>query len=126
MPEVKISARGELPSLVERQIWKLWLSGALLAIAAIGFLAPERVGSALGIAGVAVELGALLLTFVSLGWAIYAVRCRHCGLRLVIYAMSSQSIGQWLQWLLTAKRCPRCGADCAGHTTPSIVTVTKS
>ena len=120
MSKVKVLGLGdsELPTLVEWQKWKLWLSGALLAVAAVGFLVPDGVARVLGIAGVAVELGALLLTFVSLGWAIYAVRCRHCGLRLVMYAMSNQSIGQWLQWLLMAKRCPRCGADHAGHTTP--------
>lgn len=113
---MKISARADsgLPTLVEWQKWKLWLSGALLAVAAVGFLVPDGIGHVLGVADVAVEFSALLLTFVSLGWAIYSVRCRHCGLRLVTYAMSSQSIGQWLQWLLTAKRCPRCGADHAG------------
>ena len=114
MSEVKALKLGddELPTLVEGQKWKLWLSGALLAVAGVGFVLPSSVG------GVAVELGALLLTFVSLGWAIYAVRCRHCGLRLVMHAISNQSIGQWLQWLLTTKRCPRCGADHAGYVTP--------
>ena len=114
MSEVKAWGLGdsELPTLVEGQKWKLWLSGALLVVAGIGFLLPNS------IAGVAVELGALLLTFGSLGWATYAVRCRHCGLRLVMHAMSNQSIGQWLQWLLSTKRCPRCGADHAGHVTP--------
>jgi hypothetical protein len=120
MQEVKVSAPGdrELPTLVKWQGWKLWLSAAVLVVAAIGFLVPDDVGRVLEIAGGTVELGALLLTFVSLAWAIYAVRCKHCGLRLVLYAMSSQSIGQWLQWLLAAKRCPRCGADHAGQTLP--------
>ena len=120
MPEVNgVGLRSSgLPTLVESQKWKLWLSAALLAAAAVGFLVPDGVARVLGNLGVAVELGALLLTFVSLGWAIYAVRCGHCGLRLVLYAMSNQSIGQWLQWLLTVKRCPRCGADHAGHTLP--------
>ena len=111
MSEVKTlkPSDGQLPTLIEGQKWKLWLSGALLAVAGIGFVLPNRLG------GATAELGALLLTFLSLGWAIYAVRCPHCGLRLVMHAISNQSIGQWLQWLLTEKRCPRCGADHAGH-----------
>ena len=100
---------GDLPTLVEGHKWKLWLSGALLAVAGVGFILPNSFG------GVAIELGALLLTFVSLAWVSYTVRCWHCGLRLLMHAMSNQSIGQWLQWLLTVKRCPRCGADYAGH-----------
>ena len=107
--------RSDLPSLVEGQRWKLWLAGALLAVVAVGFLVPDGVSRVLGIAGVAVELGATALAFLSLGWATFVVRCRHCGLPLVKYAMSNQSIGQWLQWLLTVKRCPRCGADHAGR-----------
>jgi len=120
MPEVKVTdVRGnELPTLVESQKWKLWLAAALLAVATIGVLLPDDVARVLGTADVTVGLGALLLTFVSLGWAIYAVRCVHCGLRLVLYAMSNQSIEQWLQWLLMAKRCPKCGADHAGHKLP--------
>lgn len=94
------------------QKWKLWLSGGLLAVAGVGFILPNCV------AGIAVELGALLLTFASLGSAISAVRCQHCGLRLVLHAMSNQSIGQWLHWLLSTKSCPRCGADHAGHVAP--------
>ena len=114
MSEVKTlkPSDGQLPTLIEGQKWKLWLSGALLAVAGIGFVLPSRLG------GATAELGALFLTFLSLGWAIYAVRCPHCRLRLVMHAMSNQSIGQWLQWLLTEKRCPRCGADHAGRLPP--------
>ena len=110
MPGVNtLNPRNEEPSpLVQGQKWKLWLFGALLTVAGIGSILPNSIG------GVAVKLGALLLIWVSLGWAVYAVRCRYCGLHLVMYAMSNQSIGQWLQWLLTVKRCPKCGADHEG------------
>jgi hypothetical protein len=33
----------------------------------------------------------------------------------VMHAMSHQSIGQWLHWLLAVTRCPKCGADHAGR-----------
>lgn len=102
---------GESRVLVAGQQWKLWLAGAMLAIAGAGFLMPEGIGNVLAVPGVAVELGALMLCFVGMAWAVYAVRCRHCGMRLVLYAMTHQSIGQWLHWLLAVKRCPRCGTD---------------
>jgi hypothetical protein len=117
MQEVKgmEGRQGELPVLVEGQQWKLWLAGAMLAVAGAGFLVPDGIGRTLDVPGVSVQLGAMVLCLASLGWAAYAVRCRHCGLRLVMYAMSRQSIGQWLQWLLAVKRCPKCGADHAGR-----------
>lgn len=117
MQEVKgMEARqGEVPALVDGQQWKLLVTGALLAVAGGGFLIPDGIGRVLDVPGVAVQLGAMALCFTSLGWAAYAVRCRHCRLRLVMYAMSHQSIGQWLHWLLAVKRCPKCGADHAGR-----------
>jgi len=117
MQEVKgMEARqGELPALVEGQEWKLWLAGAMLAVAGVGFLMPDGIGRTLDILGVGGNLKKKKLCFASLGWAAYAVRCRHCRLRLVMYAMSHQSIGQWLHWLLAVKRCPKCGADRAGR-----------
>ena len=117
MPEVKVMrlADNERPGLLEKQKRKLWLSGALLTVAGVGFLVPNNVADMLGISEAAVELGALLLTFVGFGWAIFSVRCQHCGLRLVMHAISNQSIGQWLHWLLTVKTCPRCGAEHDGQ-----------
>lgn len=107
--------QSELPALIEGQQWKLWLAGAMLAVAGTGFLMHDGIGRTLDIPGVAVQLGAMALCIASLGWAAYAVRCKHCGLRLVTHAMSHQSIGQWLHWLLAVKRCPKCGADRAGR-----------
>ncbi|WP_431264065.1 hypothetical protein ACQ859_30140 [Roseateles chitinivorans] len=101
--------------LIEGQQWKLWLAGALLAIAGVGFLMPDGIGRLLDIPAVAVELGATALCGVSLAWTAFAVRCGHCGLRIVIYAISHQSIGQWLHWLMVVKRCPKCGADHVGR-----------
>ena len=107
--------QGELPALVEGQQWKLWLAGAMLAAACTCILIPGWVERMLDVPDVAVQLGAMMLCVTSFGWAAYAVRCRQCGLRLVVYAMSRQSIGQWLNWLLSVKRCPKCGADHAGR-----------
>lgn len=97
------------PTLVASQEWKLWLFGGLVAVAGLGFLFTDWIAGGLGVDPFVVRLGTLLLTFGTLAAAFLSVRCPHCGLRLVMYAMSRQSIGQWLHWLLTVRNCPRCG-----------------
>ena len=97
------------PTLVASQEWKLWLFGGLVAVAGLGFLFIDGIASGFGVDPFVVRLGTLSLTFGTLATALLSVRCPHCGLRLVMYATSRQSIGQWLHWLLTVRSCPRCG-----------------
>lgn len=99
----------DLPALVAPQRAKLWLIGAMLAIAGVAYLYTEKIAQALGIPIVAIQLGALVLVLTSLVAAFVAIRCSNCGLRLVPYAMSHKGLGEWLQWLLTVKTCPKCG-----------------
>jgi DNA-directed RNA polymerase subunit RPC12/RpoP len=99
----------DLPALVASQKWKLWLLGALFAAAGLGFLFTDGIARGLNVDPFAVRMGTLLITFGTLAAAFLSVRCPNCGLRLVMHAMSHQSVGQWLQWLLTVKKCPRCG-----------------
>ena len=74
MQEVKgmEDRQGELAALVEGQQWKLWLAGAMLAVAGASFLMPDGIGRTLDVPGVAVQLGAMVLCFASLGWAIWS------------------------------------------------------
>jgi endogenous inhibitor of DNA gyrase (YacG/DUF329 family) len=99
----------DAPALVASQEWKLWLFGGLFATAGLGFLFTDGIARGFGVDPFAVRIGTLLLTFGTLAAAFLSVRCPHCGLRLVMHAMSHESVGQWLQWLLTVKKCPRCG-----------------
>jgi endogenous inhibitor of DNA gyrase (YacG/DUF329 family) len=99
----------DAPALVASQKWKLWLFGGVFAAAGFGFLFTDGIAQGFGVDPFAVRIGTLLLTFGTLAAAFLSVRCPHCGLRLVMHAMSHQSVGQWLQWLLTVKKCPRCG-----------------
>lgn len=99
----------DVPALVASQEWKLWLFGGLFAVAGLGFLFTDGIARGFGIDPFAMRIGTLLLTFGTLVAAFLSVRCPHCGLLLVVHAMSHQSVGQWLQWLLTVKKCPRCG-----------------
>ena len=106
---MKIYGGDEDFTLVKSENWKLWLSGGMFAVAALGFLIPQDIGRTLGLTEVSVELGALLLAFSPLGWVFFTIRCKYCGLRLVMYAMSKLGISEWLHWLLTVKKCPNCG-----------------
>lgn len=104
-------AENDLPTLVALHEKKLWLLGGMLAVAGIGYLFTDEIAQALGFAAVAIQLGTLLLTFGALAAAFLTIRCQNCGLRLVLYAMSHRGVGEWLQWLLTVKACPRCGEN---------------
>lgn len=99
----------DLPTLVAPQKKKLWLFGGMFAIAGIGFLFTDEIAQVLRVAAVSVRLGTLLLTFGALAAAFLTIRCPNCGLRLVLYAMSHKGVGEWLQWVLSVKTCPRCG-----------------
>jgi len=102
-------SKNEPPTLLTSQRWKLWLFGGLAAAAALGFLFNDGIGRVLGVDPLVVQLAILLPTFSIFGAALLSVRCPHCGLRLVPYAMSHQGVGQWLNWLVTVKNCPQCG-----------------
>ena len=100
--------KNDSPALIASQEWKLWLFGGLVFIAGLGFLFTDGIARVLDVGSFVVRLGTLLLTFGTLGAAFLSVRCPNCGLRLVMYAMSRQGMGQWLNWLLTVKQCPQC------------------
>lgn len=98
-----------LPALVAQQKPRLWIFGVLLGLAGLAFLFTEQIASVINIAAVSVQLAALAITFGVLAGAFSAIRCPHCGLRLVLYAMSHKGVGEWLQWLLDVQTCPKCG-----------------
>lgn len=102
--------------LIEPGKWKLWLFGGVIVVSGFGMFFPAWIGHIFGMDGALVQISSLFLTFAALAWVFFSIRCRHCGLRLVMYAMSKRGIGEWLHWLLTVQRCPRCG--CASGETP--------
>jgi len=89
--------------------WKLWLFAGLAAVAALGFLFADVIGHVLGVDPLVVKLAISLPTLIAFGAVLLSVRCLHCGLGLVAYAISHQAVGQWLSWLLAIKNCPQCG-----------------
>jgi len=97
------------PTLVASQKKKLWLFGVMLAFAGLSFLFKNEISHFFEVDSVVVNLGALLLTLIAFVAALLMIRCAHCDLRLVLYAMTHHSAGQWLEWLLTVKKCPKCG-----------------
>ncbi|WP_338523649.1 hypothetical protein NUH87_28655 [Pseudomonas batumici] len=102
-------SKNDLPILLTSQRWKLWLFGGLAVAAALGFLLNDGIGRVLGVDPFVVQLAILLPTFSIFGATLLSVRCPYCGLGLVAYAISHQSVGQWLNWLLAVKICPQCG-----------------
>ncbi len=38
-----------------------------------------------------------------------SIRCPKCGLAWAWYAVTKQSLGEWVPWLLSVKQCPKCG-----------------
>ena len=99
----------DLPTLVASQKKKLWLLGGMFVAVGIGFLFTAEIAYVFGVAAVSVQLGTLLSALGTFATALLTIRCSNCGLRLVLYAMSRKGVGEWLEWLLTAKICPRCG-----------------
>jgi hypothetical protein len=102
-------AEDNLPSLFAPQRARLWLIGAMLVIAVGTHIYTEKLARAFGISNATVQLGVFVLVLSSLVTASFAGRCSNCGLRLVPYAMSHKSRGEWLRWLLALKTCPKCG-----------------
>lgn len=102
-------SKNESPALLAPQRWKLWLFGGLAAAAALGLLFNDGIARVLDVDPLVVQLAILLPSFSIFGAALLSVRCPHCGLGLVAYAMSHQSAGHWLNWLLAVKNCPQCG-----------------
>lgn len=47
--------------------------------------------------------------------ALSCVRCKRCGLNMFAYAISTESSLSWLDWLLNADVCPRCGYRCCSE-----------
>lgn len=109
----------DLPTLIARQLRKLWLIGGMLALAGIGIIFPGDIALIIGATVIAVRIGTLGLIFSALAIAFFTILCPYCGLRLVLYAMSNRSAGEWLQWLLKIKKCPRCGRSNEIINTPS-------
>lgn len=101
---------GDLPALIAQQKLRLWLFGGMLGLAGLGLLFPEEIANAFGVAAVSVRFATLILTLSALAAAFLTIRCPHCGLRLVFYAMSHKGAGEWLQWLLEVRTCPKCGS----------------
>ena len=54
-------------------------------------------------------LGGIVVVFGSLVFGCIAVRCPKCRAPWIWMAVKGQESGQWLQWLLSLSKCPRCG-----------------
>lgn len=62
-----------------------------------------------GFSPVTIGLGGTLMTGLAFALGIWLIRCPNCGHSLFWHAISKQSVGRWLHWLLDVNECPRCG-----------------
>ena len=53
-------------------------------------------------------LGAAAM-FAHIPVAVRATTCPQCGVRWLGFAMSHLRVNEWLQWLVSMQRCPKCG-----------------
>ena len=53
-------------------------------------------------------LSGVLLGLLGLVWASLAITCRQCKARLFWLAVKSQAQSNWMAWLLSLERCPKC------------------
>jgi len=95
-------------TLIHSQRSKMLLWGGFLIIAGIGFLIPKDLSILFSIDLFFIDIAATFLSVMALIGASLSIRCRHCGLKLVWYALSKKNIGGWLDWLLHVEECPQC------------------
>ena len=95
-------------TLIHSQKGKLLFLGSVLIIGGIGFLFPEYLSHLLSMDRFFINITATLLSMVAFIGASLSIKCQHCGLRLVWYALSKKSLGAWVGWLLRVEECPRC------------------
>jgi hypothetical protein len=98
-------------TLIHSQKNKMLFWMVVIIIAGIGFIVPEYLSSLFSVDLFLINITATLLCLIALIGASLSIRCAHCGLRLVWYALSKKGIGAWLDWLLHVKECPKCGGS---------------
>jgi predicted RNA-binding Zn-ribbon protein involved in translation (DUF1610 family) len=95
--------------LIARQRGRFWLLGIVLGLAGCLMFAPAWVERVTRLSPDAIALRAMLLGFVAFIGAVLLLRCPSCGHSLFWHAVSTQPMGQWLNWLLDVQTCPVCG-----------------
>ena len=88
---------------------KLLIGSTALAVFALGALFPDLLGRLFDVGTPFVVLVALCGFVALLVWLGSATRCSNCRLSLLSYAIGHASDGNWLNWLLTMTKCPKCG-----------------
>ena len=95
--------------LIAPQRWKFQLWAVALCVLLVGMFAPDAVARLAGTGRAEISLAATAFGFLALVGFTLSIRCPSCSLSLAWYALSKQSHGAWLTWLLEVKVCPRCG-----------------
>lgn len=107
-PSAKAANAIPVPNLVDRHKTKLLVFQVVFIVAGFSAFFSSEIASVLKLSVLLVQAIAYVVLVVALVTEVLIIRCLYCGLRLIPYAMSHQSVGQWLFWVMEVKQCPRC------------------
>lgn len=89
---------------------RLIVAGTLLALGfALASIAPLFLDRGKEILGLTLLVAGCIAMFAAIPVAVRATICPKCRLRWLGYSMSHLRANEWLPWLLTMQRCPKCG-----------------
>ncbi len=111
-----VSGSGRAPGLIARsgQWWKVYAGIGFAVVCAVMVFVAVRQGLSPTVSEnadtwfmvrVIATIAGLVGAAVLLGW----VRCPQCGSRWVWSALRTQPLDNWLPWIMTLERCPKCG-----------------
>lgn len=92
------------------QVWKVTLFMAMLVLGCLATLLQgffyEPLGRELAMQ---IAWGGVGLIIAGIIWAVQAITCPKCRLKLFVHAFRTQGFFTWFAWVLQAEVCPRCG-----------------
>jgi hypothetical protein len=97
------------------QLWKLGLFFACPLVALCLMVVGFRTFPAHEQLAVIMILSGVLLGILGLVWASLTITCHQCKTRLFWLALKSQPQSNWMAWLLSFERCPKCDSKPIGR-----------
>lgn len=91
------------------QMWKIHLFLGMLVTGSLATMAQTFLTGSLGrelttqiaVGGVGLIIGSFI-------WAVQAIICPKCQLKLFVHAFRNQGFFSWFAWLLQLEVCPKC------------------
>lgn len=102
------------------QMWKIYLFVVMLVAGSLATMAQTFLTGTLGKELVTqIAIGGIGLIIGSFIWAVQAITCPKCHLKLFSHAFRNQGFFSWFAWLLQLEACPKCSYGEAPRSTTS-------